>query len=89
MSDRFHASRPDLVLCYKGRYIAIEVKIDKAQPTALQKFTLLELKYAGAAVYILNYHKKTKVYVITSLDGEVADFTDIKDGCSWLLRPRS
>lgn len=90
VSDRFHASRPDLVICNKGGFIAIEVKIFPALPTELQKWTLVELHNAGAYVTIASYDKKTKNIRITEFStGNSTTFTDIREAAPWLLRQRS
>lgn len=39
---------PDIVGCYKGKFIGIEVKIPGNKPSALQKVVLKELEEAGA-----------------------------------------
>ena len=41
---------PDIVGCYKGRFIGIEVKRPGKKPTPLQEFKLAELAAAGAYV---------------------------------------
>lgn len=38
---------PDLVLCYKGRFIAIELKDDKGTPSALQKVWQAKIQAAS------------------------------------------
>jgi len=39
---------PDIVGCYKGKFIGIEVKIPGNKPSALQTVVLKELEEAGA-----------------------------------------
>lgn len=41
------AGVPDLIVCYKGRFIAFEVKIGKNKPTALQEATIRAINKAG------------------------------------------
>lgn len=54
-SDKFRAGVPDIIGCYLGRFVAIEVKIDDGKPTPLQIFTLSEIVrntgYAALATY--------------------------------------
>ena len=38
---------PDLLICYKGKFIAIELKVDGAKPTKLQDIKLNEIRLAG------------------------------------------
>lgn len=89
VSDRFHSSRPDLVACYKGYFIAIETKICPNKSTKLQQYTLEKLAGAHGLVYVASYNKKTGsisfVDVSTYL---VEEFTDIRSCVSWLSRQR-
>lgn len=38
--ERSRRGVPDILLCLRGRFIAIELKVDDEVPTPLQKFTL-------------------------------------------------
>lgn len=90
VSDRFHASRPDLIVAWEGRFIAIEVKIEPNEPTGLQRLTLNDLVYVEAEVYVAYYHKTTKWIALTHLNyGHTCSFQDIKEAAKWLLRPLS
>jgi Holliday junction resolvase len=42
------AGIPDIIGCYKGRFIGIEVKLDYNKPSGLQQLVLSELTKAGA-----------------------------------------
>jgi Holliday junction resolvase len=44
------AGVPDIIGCYKGRFVAIEVKVGDNTPTQLQVSVLLKLSDAGALV---------------------------------------
>lgn len=44
------AGIPDIIGCWKGRFIAIELKIPGEVPTRLQSINLESLKKAGAKV---------------------------------------
>lgn len=47
------AGIPDLIVCYKGRFVAFECKIGKNQPTALQAITIERIRKAdGTAVVV-------------------------------------
>lgn len=91
MSDRFHASRPDLLVFKDERgAIAIETKIFPNLPTALQKWTLVELMNAGVYTVVATYDKKSKELRITDIKhGTSVWFRDIKESAQWLLRQRS
>lgn len=41
------AGIPDLIICYKGRFIALEVKVEKNKPTLLQEITIRQILKAG------------------------------------------
>ena len=41
------AGVPDLICCYKGRFIALEVKTPDGKPTALQDATIKKIREAG------------------------------------------
>ena len=44
---------PDILGCYKGRFIAIEVKIPGKTPTSIQRVTLAALRRAGAVTAVV------------------------------------
>lgn len=86
VSDRFHASRPDLVACYKGQFIAIEMKIYPNDPTLAQDFELKLLAGAGAWAYCVWYSKRTKIYFAKQYpDGQIATFESLEGLTEWLL----
>jgi len=41
------AGMPDLVVCYKGRFVALECKVRGNKPTVLQHITLGKIRKAG------------------------------------------
>lgn len=90
LSDRFHASRPDLLVIHNGRFSAIETKIRPNKPTALQKLTLDELSKAGTATYIASYHKQIKrLSLLHRENGHEINFKSFAEAAQWLLRPNS
>jgi hypothetical protein len=42
---------PDIIVCYKGRFVAFEVKTESAKLTTLQENTLRKINAAGGAAY--------------------------------------
>jgi len=38
---------PDLIVCYKGRFVALECKTMGKKPTVLQQITIKKIKRAG------------------------------------------
>lgn len=49
---------PDIVVCFRGRFIGIEVKADakKNPPTALQEKNLKEIRDNGGVALVLDMH---------------------------------
>jgi Holliday junction resolvase len=45
---------PDIVACYKGVFIGIEVKAGKNQPTALQEKNLFDIVDSGGIAVLVN-----------------------------------
>lgn len=53
---------PDLICCYKGRFVAFELKVDDNKPSALQLEKIEDIKRAGGIalpVYSINEIKET------------------------------
>ena len=53
---------PDLVCCYKGLFVAFELKVKKNKPTALQTFKIHQIQRAGGiakAVWTLKEIEET------------------------------
>lgn len=44
--DKFTSGIPDILGCIQGKFIAIEVKAGKANPTLMQKHILTMIKFA-------------------------------------------
>jgi len=47
------AGIPDLIICYKGRFIALEVKAEKGRTTILQEATLRRIRAAGGIAEVV------------------------------------
>jgi Holliday junction resolvase len=45
---------PDIVCCYKGRFIGIETKAGSGKPTALQEKNLVEITEKGGVAILVN-----------------------------------
>ena len=45
--ERSRRGVPDLLICHKGKFIAIELKVDGEKPTKLQDIKLKEIRLAG------------------------------------------
>lgn len=47
------AGVPDLLCCYKGRFIALEIKSEKGHPSDLQLFNVRKINEAGGMALVL------------------------------------
>lgn len=47
------AGIPDLICCYKGKFIAFEVKTDTGKATVLQRLTIRQIQNAGGYACIV------------------------------------
>lgn len=47
------AGIPDLLICYKGRFIAVEVKAANGKPSDLQLYHLKKIEEAGGKAFLL------------------------------------
>lgn len=89
-SDRFHGGRPDLTLCYRGRFGAIEAKIHPAKPTDLQRHCLNEIVTAGGMAMTMSYHKQMKTFTFTDVaTNEATTFGNAKESAQWVSRQLS
>ena len=87
MSDRFHASRPDLLFIYGGVTGYIEVKVYPRNPTPLQERTLNEIVAAGAPAYVVHYCFTPRIYTLKHINaGTTTVFPNHKELTAWLLR---
>ena len=47
------AGIPDIIVCYRGRFIAFEVKVGNNQPTVLQALTIRKIIKAGGYALVV------------------------------------
>ena len=47
------AGIPDLLICYKGKFIAVEVKAENGKPSELQLYHIRKIKEAGGKAFLL------------------------------------
>lgn len=45
---------PDIVVCYKGKFLAIECKANGGKPTALQQKHLVDIEVAGGKSLVID-----------------------------------
>ena len=57
------AGIPDLIVCYKGRFIALEVKRPGGKPTLLQKITLNKIEKAKGIAKIVTSVEQVKAII--------------------------
>ena len=57
------AGIPDLIICYKGRFIALEVKRPGGKPTLLQKITLNKIEKAKGIAKIVTSLEQVKAII--------------------------
>lgn len=48
-----HVGVPDLLCCYRGRFIALEVKLPGERPTAIQLVQIREITNAEGFAYVV------------------------------------
>lgn len=52
-ADKFTSGIPDLIVCYKGRTIFIEVKTIKGTVSEIQKYTIDHIRRRGCEAWII------------------------------------
>lgn len=57
------AGIPDLILCYKGRFIGLEVKTDDGKPTKLQEATIRKIKACGGIAAVVRSVAEVKAVI--------------------------
>lgn len=66
------AGVPDLICCYKNKFIGIECKAGNNQPTELQKRELARIQRAGGFAMVVN---EDSIYLVENvlkfIDGEL------------------
>lgn len=66
-----HSGIPDIVACYKGRFIGIECKAGKNTPTALQDKVLHDIRTARGCALVINEENISEVEeLLNILKGE-------------------
>jgi len=67
-SDRYYAGIPDIIGCYCGRFVAIEVKIDSNKPTPLQTHYIEKIREAGGFAEVVTYVNLKRIYRIQNTE---------------------
>lgn len=63
------AGIPDIIVCYKGKFIAFECKVGNNKPTVLQAITLRQILKAGGYALVVRTLEEVR-QVITALEKE-------------------
>jgi len=66
------AGLPDLILCYRGRFIAFEVKTPIGKPTKLQEHTIAKIKAAKGEAFIVRSVEEVK-QILDTLEVQLYD----------------
>lgn len=59
---------PDVLACYKGRFIAVENKSDRGKATAQQLVQLREIQAAGGQALIVTSDRRTLAALLDHID---------------------
>ena len=62
-SDRFRSGIPDIIICYKGRFLAIELKTVKNDATKLQRHELNKIIESGGSAVVCRSVKEVKSFM--------------------------
>ena len=52
---------PDLLVCYHGKFIALEVKMSGGKPTKLQEYELAKVRKAGGVAKVIHSMEELEV----------------------------
>lgn len=55
---------PDIICCYKGRFIGIECKAGKGKPTALQEKNIAQIIAQGGLAIVVNENNIEEVRIL-------------------------
>jgi hypothetical protein len=66
------AGLPDLILCYRGRFVAFEVKAPSGKPSKLQEVTIAKIKAAKGEAFIVRSVEEVKK-ILESLEVQPYD----------------
>ena len=57
------AGIPDIIVCHRGRFIALEAKVGKNQPTKLQAVTIEQIRKAGGTAAVVRSVEDVKTII--------------------------
>ena len=62
-ADRFTSGIPDLLLCKKGRFYAIELKVGSNDTFPIQEFVMREIKKAGGRACVCRSVEEVRNFI--------------------------
>ena len=57
------AGIPDIIVCHRGHFIALEAKVGKNQPTKLQSATIQQIRKAGGTAAVVRSVEDVKTII--------------------------
>ena len=57
------AGIPDIIVCHRGHFIALEAKVGKNQPTKLQTVTIEQIRKAGGTAAVIRRVEDVKTII--------------------------
>lgn len=54
---------PDLICCYKGKFVAFEVKLPNKKPTKLQYYNIGMIQEAGGQAFVVTNLDEVKNFI--------------------------
>jgi hypothetical protein len=66
------AGIPDIIVCFRGQFVALEVKQPGGKPTPLQTATIAKIKAAGGAAAVVTSVAEAKA-IIEELEAQTHD----------------
>ena len=83
ISDRFRAGIIDIITCYRGIYIALELKVEPNKATPLQEYEIEEIRNHKGSAFVVTLLKNGTIKI---LDG-ISEYksTNLKESIQWLL----
>ena len=63
------AGLPDIICCYRGRFVAFEVKAPSGRPTKLQEITVAKIKAAKGEAFIVRNVEEVQEIILKLEEG--------------------
>ncbi len=64
---------PDLLCCYRGRFIALEVKVPGNTATKLQEYEINQIRAAGGIAAVVHSKDEVEAIIQDFEDGEIGE----------------